>query len=144
MWLLTKNLLALSMIRRLLESMWPGILWTLTIFFLLSMDTRDIITAPGFFDKLQIDKLIHFLLFGVYSVLWGSYLSANTSIKLNPLLILLIVSGSVYGLGMEFYQKLFTNRMFSIWDAVADAVGAVAGAAVIKKSPYGNRGRNQN
>jgi hypothetical protein len=34
--------------------------------------------------------------------------------------------------------------MFSIWDAVADAVGAVAGAAVIKKSPYGNRGRNQN
>jgi hypothetical protein len=132
------------MIRRLLESIWPAIGWTLAIFFLLSMDTRDIITAPGFFDKLQIDKLIHFLLFGVYSVLWGSYISANTSIKLKPLLIFLILSGSMYGLGMEFYQKLFTNRMFSMWDALADAVGAVAGAAVIKKSPYGNRGRNQN
>jgi hypothetical protein len=123
------------MIRRLLESIWTGIGWTLAIFFLLSMDTHDIITTPGFFDKLQIDKLIHFLLFGAYSVLWGSYIAANTSIKLKPILILLIVSGSLYGLGMEFYQKFFTDRMFSIWDAVADAVGAVAGAAVIKKKP---------
>jgi hypothetical protein len=49
------------MIRRLLESIWPAIGWTLAIFFMLSMDTHDIITAPYFFVKLQIDKLIHFV-----------------------------------------------------------------------------------
>jgi hypothetical protein len=47
-------------------------------------------------------------------------------------------------MGMEYYQKFFTNRSFSYWDGFADALGSVVGAWALKKSPYGNRGRNQN
>jgi hypothetical protein len=47
-------------------------------------------------------------------------------------------------MGMEYYQKFFTNRSFSYWDGLADALGSVVGAWAAKKSPYGNRGRNQN
>jgi VanZ family protein len=57
---------------------------------------------------------------------------------------LVVIISSGYGLGMEYYQKFFTLRSFSYWDAVADAVGSVVGVFAVKKSPYGNRGRNQN
>jgi VanZ family protein len=49
-----------------------------------------------------------------------------------------------YGLSMEYYQKYFTARNFSTLDALADSLGAVIGTCIIKESPYGNRGRNQN
>jgi VanZ family protein len=45
---------------------------------------------------------------------------------------------------MEFYQKYFTERNFSILDAVADTIGAIIGTSMAKESPYENRGRNQN
>ena len=45
---------------------------------------------------------------------------------------------------MEYYQKFFTNRSFSYWDGLADAIGSMFGSWAAKKSPYGNRGRNQN
>jgi VanZ family protein len=54
----------------------------------------------------------------------------------------LIAAG--YGIGMEYYQKYFTARNFSILDAFADSLGAVIGTSITKESPYGNRGRNQN
>jgi VanZ family protein len=62
----------------------------------------------------------------------------------TTIFLLLLIVGSSYGMGMEYYQKFFTNRSFSYWDGLADALGSVVGAWAAKKSPYGNRGRNQN
>lgn len=93
---------------------------------------------PGF------DKVIHFSLFAAFVFLWGSYYTISKKYNPSRLLFILILLASAYGLGMEYYQRYFTNRSFSLWDALADTIGSIAGAWVVKKSPYGNRGRNQN
>jgi VanZ family protein len=121
----------------------PGLLWTGLIFYLLSMDTSgaekfSLLKAYG------IDKLIHFALFGILAYLWATYFLSPETKHPNLILWLIIILSSTYGMGMEYYQEFFTNRSFSYWDGLADAIGSVAGAWVAKKSPYGNRGRNQN
>jgi VanZ family protein len=62
----------------------------------------------------------------------------------QKIIFFIVLFGTAFGMGMEYYQKFFTNRSFSYWDGVADAVGTIVGAWLAKKSPYGNRGRNQN
>jgi hypothetical protein len=125
------------------ERIWPSITWTAIVFFLLSMDTRNM-GGGGFLKFEGIDKLIHFVLFWIFALLWGLFLQSSGTLSINRIGVLVFATGSLYGLGMEYYQDFFTNRSFSYWDAVADALGAGAGAWFIKKSPYGNRGRNQN
>jgi hypothetical protein len=125
------------------RSIGPGLLWTGLIFYLLSMDT----SGAGELSLLKIygiDKLIHFVLFAILAFLWGAYFIDKEAGLSNKIACLIIVLASVYGMGMEYYQQYFTNRSFSYWDGLADAIGSVAGAWAAKKSPYGNRGRNQN
>ena len=125
------------------RSMGPGLLWTALIFYLLSMDT----SGANEFSLLKvygIDKLIHFTLFAILTFLWGAYCFSRQTVHATQTILLIIILASTYGMGMEYYQKYFTNRSFSYWDGLADALGSVVGALVAKKSPYGNRGRNQN
>lgn len=129
--------------KKILGTIWPAIIWTLVIFVLLSMNGQTIKENSGIFDFEGADKIVHFILFFLYAALWILYGIKKTSRK-NLLYFIIFISGSVYGLGMEYYQEFFTNREFSYWDAVADALGILAGTFVIQKSPYGNRGRNQN
>lgn len=131
------------MIHKSLSSIWPSIVWTSLIFLLLSMST-DGLGGNGLFGIPGFDKVIHFTLFAAFVFLWGSYFSINKKYSLSRVLLILILLASAYGLGMEYYQRYFTNRTFSLWDALADTIGSIAGAWVVKKSPYGNRGRNQN
>lgn len=131
------------MIYKSLGSIWPSIIWTSVIFLLLSMST-DGLGGHGLFSLPGFDKLIHFGLFGAFVFLWGSYYSPKNKYPQARLLLTLILLASSYGLGMEYYQRYFTNRSFSLWDVLADTIGSIAGAWAVKKSPYGNRGRNQN
>ena len=131
------------MIHKSLSSIWPSIVWTSVIFLLLSMST-DGLGGNGLFGIPGFDKVIHFTLFAAFVFLWGSYYSINKKYSLSRILFILMLVASAYGLGMEYYQLYFTNRTFSLWDALADTIGSIAGAWVVKKSPYGNRGRNQN
>jgi VanZ family protein len=91
----------------------------------------------------NVDKFVHVILFAVFSFLWLSFVDSSNSINEKFILLAIFMIGSLYGLGMEFVQKYFTERSFSLMDALADTVGTAIGL-MIKKSPYGNRGRNQN
>lgn len=125
------------------RSIGPGLLWTGLIFYLLSMDT----SGAGEFSLLKvygIDKLIHFVLFAILAFLWGTYFLNRKTLHTKRIILLIFTLASAYGMGMEYYQQYFTNRSFSYWDGLADAIGSAAGAWATKKSPYGNRGRNQN
>lgn len=124
------------------SSNWPGLFWTGLVFYLLGMDTQGM-EEMSIMKLYGIDKLVHFILFAVFSLLWTIRLYPKP-VDHKSWLLLVIVLGAAYGMGMEYYQKFFTNRSFSYWDGLADALGSVAGAWVAKKSPYGNRGRNQN
>lgn len=128
---------------KILKMIWPSVIWTALVFILLSMDA-DSLGGSGLMKVKGADKVVHFILFLCFSFFWSCYLSLSHQVNQNRLLIWVIICGSVYGLGMEYYQLYFTSRSFSYWDAVTDAAGAVAGGWMAKKSPYRNRGRNQN
>ena len=128
--------------KKLLSSIWPAIIWTILIFVLLIIPTnglegKDVNEIPN------VDKFVHVILFAVFSFLWLSFVDSTNPIIDKFILLAILILGSLYGLGMEFVQKYFTERSFSLLDALADTIGTAIGL-VIKKSPYGNRGRNQN
>ncbi len=118
-------------------------IWTACVIYLLSFDTSKASDAE-FWKIAGIDKLIHFIIFLLFAYLWGVFVLQYTQIETQKIIFLIIILGSAFGMGMEYYQKFFTNRSFSYWDGVADAVGTIVGTWLAKKSPYGNRGRNQN
>ena len=124
-------------------SIGPALLWTGLIFYLLSMDTSGA-AELSLLKIYGIDKLIHFALFGILAYLLVTYFLSPAIKHPNQTMWMIIILSSTYGMGMEYYQQYFTNRSFSYWDGVADALGSVAGALAVKKIPYGNRGRNQN
>lgn len=129
--------------KKILETIWPAIIWTIVIFVLLSMNGQTIKENSGIFDFEGADKIVHFFLFFLYSALWIIF-GINKTSSTQFLYLIVIITGSGYGLVMEYYQEFFTNREFSYWDAAADTLGTVTGTFLVKKSPYGNRGRNQN
>ena len=126
-----------------LARIWPSITCTIIIFILLAIPTGGV-NEIGMLDIIGADKIIHLFLFMAFTFFWGHYFTLTNPLNQKLILALLILVGSAYGLGMEYYQKFFTQRNFSLLDALADAIGTIIGAIVVKKSPYGNRGRNQN
>lgn len=110
------------------QSIWPAIIWSAFIFFLLiipdnKLPNETFIRIPHF------DKVIHFILFGVFAYLWDAYLAEQTIFSnKQDRFISIFITILVYGLGLEYLQ-LFTGRQFSLWDLAAD----VAGILVIKK-----------
>jgi VanZ family protein len=129
--------------KKLLSSVWLAIIWTIAVFGLLAMPMSNV-KEVGILDLFEIDKLVHLILFSVFTFLWGTYLCEKKFKNELRVLIVLTLVASGYGLIMEFYQKYFTERNFSILDALADSLGAIIGTLITKESPYGNRGRNQN
>lgn len=127
-----------------LQTIWPSIIWAAIIFILLTMPTGSV-NDSGLMDVVGIDKIIHFSLFFVLTFLVVIYISHRVGYrKTKSLVWYIVLFATCYGLGMEFYQKNFTERSFSLLDAFFDGLGSIAGMFWAKKSPYGNRGRNQN
>jgi VanZ family protein len=118
-------------------------IWTACVFYLLSFDTSSA-SDSAIWKVTGIDKIIHFFIFLIFAYLWGVFFLQHSSLNKKTVIYLIIILGTGFGMGMEFYQKFFTNRSFSYWDGVADAVGIIVGIWWAKKSPYGHRGRNQN
>ncbi|MEY4627767.1 MAG: hypothetical protein RLZZ595_93 [Bacteroidota bacterium] len=113
---------------------WFALGWSAVIFYLLSMDT----SSAGEYSILKvygIDKLIHFGIFVVFGWLWGIWSNHKFANAESVLILLIILAGSIFGMGMEYYQKFFTKRTFSYWDGLADALGAVVGVWYSIKKP---------
>jgi VanZ family protein len=67
------------------------------------------------------DKLYHFLAYFWLSVLpFFGFASKKRALAWAPLMILL-------GIGLEFAQGFVPGRLFSIWDMIANSVGASTG-----------------
>ncbi len=128
---------------KIISNIWTAVLWTAVIFLLLGLDSERV-PEIGIFDFRFRDKFYHFLVFAIFAFLWYCYaVSHHRANNFNPALFIFIL-GSLYGIGMEFFQESFTNRQFSWLDGIADMVGTGCGLLIAKKSPYRNRGRNQN
>ncbi len=127
--------------------LFAAIIWFAVIFYLLTIPGKEL-PEISWFDKFQVDKLVHIFLFSVLCYLF-SYTIKNSS-KRHILIIVISTLGLLYGISMEFVQKYFVaNRSCDIDDMVADGVGCLFSffwwhIQFKKESPDGNRGRNQN
>lgn len=123
----TKNI-SMRMIRYYL----PAMGWIILILFLCTMPGSSLPKA-SLFDKLHVDKMVHFFLFGGTVILLAyGYFRQQGRIS-GWMLLLLALVASLYGLAIEFIQKYYTaNRSFEIMDVAADTLGAFAGVLIFR------------
>ena len=101
-----------------------AILWTLLIFFLCFIPSREIpdVNLP------LADKWVHFVLFGIFSFLW--LLSLN-AVRFRDLLVVLL-SSIVFGWAVELLQGALTflGRSQDNMDTLADSIGGLLGVTI--------------
>ena len=100
-----------------------AIAWAGVIFYLSSQSSID---TPSLFPGQ--DKLFHMMAFGVLGFLFmGSMKSTTSGYRIGQvwLVVVLVV---LYGLLDEFHQYFVPGRTVEIYDALADAAGALLGA----------------
>lgn len=108
----------------------PALGWIILILFLCTMPASSI-PKTTLFDRLHMDKIVHFFLFGgtVLLLAYGYYRQKGRIGNLTLFFLALFVT--MYGLAIEFIQRYFTaNRSFEMWDVVADGAGALGGALI--------------
>jgi VanZ family protein len=73
----------------------------------------------------HFDKFIHFILFGVFAILWNIHLSKCKSFINDRKRFIVILTGiGVYGLLLELMQNI-TGRQFDVYDLIADLTGVI-------------------
>ena len=110
----------------------PSILWAAFILVICLMPGHDLPKV----DIVDFDKFVHISVYVLLSLLtyygWTrqetfSYLHQHTFFKI----VMLLAS---YGFAVEIMQELFTaDRHYDIYDAIANAIGAVLGAVIARR-----------
>ena len=102
----------------------PAVLWAGVLFFLSEGD------SSGFTIPLGADKEIHGALYLVLGLTlsWAGY-RGGYAIPVS----VLILDGIGYGALDEWHQSFVPGRDSSVGDAVADAIGVLAGFAIFRR-----------
>lgn len=107
----------------------PGIIWGIIIFVLLSMPGSEVPRFP-FLQFLPLDKIIHFILFGVFSFLLSlGFLRQYSYMLLRfKAMIAAFCISFVYGSTMEWLQGMvFEDRTSDWFDFVMNSSGTICG-----------------
>jgi VanZ family protein len=109
----------------------PFAVWLILIYILLTLPGKDFADIQNITDSIipNFDKIVHIGLFGGLVFWFGFALIRVNKEKTKKITIIIAVISCLYGIGMEYVQKYFTNhtREFSYGDMAADAVGAIIG-----------------
>lgn len=110
-----------------------SILWLLVIIVL----TLIPLSNPSGIERFPhwFDKIVHFVLFAVFSVLLMSDFIKDKKVTSGQLLITVIVftAGFIIGITTELTQHfLIRSRTGSVYDLIADMAGQVTGIIVYK------------
>ncbi len=90
-------------------------------------------------DIWNIDKLMHFMAYGILSILWLRALKRHwREIRNKQLLFLSFLFATLYGISNEIYQHFIPYRTASIADAVANGLGAYLFPFLYIKFPWPN------
>ena len=74
------------------------------------------------------DKVLHFIAYGILGVLFFRfYQTLRVKSDMRMLILLSVVSATVYGISDEIHQHFVPYRHGDFFDAVADALGAACG-----------------
>lgn len=96
---------------------------TISILWLLIVLILSVIPAHGPKTNLPIDKIVHFILYGITTIVLLRVLRLKTTLTKSVILSILIAS--LYGFAMEIVQAALPWREFSIADEIANISGAV-------------------
>jgi VanZ family protein len=85
---------------------------------------NPVVPKPGPPDLIQLDKWRHFL---AYGALAGSLWYATVDWDRPTRFVVVVVLGTtiIYGIGLEYWQSLIPKRYFSVDDAYANAFGSL-------------------
>lgn len=100
----------------LLNTKYPAILWTILIFILCTIPSKDIPLPSSLNDKSK-----HFIAFAGFTFFWLFQSSRYW---------LILIIAVLYGIGIEFWQAALPesfHRGFEWYDALADSIGGVVG-----------------
>jgi VanZ family protein len=83
------------------------------------------VKLPGFFP---LDKIVHFGLYAIMGILfYRAYRTLPFKKRHQVLILLSVVSASLYGVGDEIHQYYVPYRQADLFDVIADVLGAVCG-----------------
>lgn len=77
------------------------------------------------------DKAFHFIIYAITCALFFTELKKHMKSSLPAVLAVAVVLASAYGLIMEFAQTFVRTRSFSLWDELANFLGAASAAVAI-------------
>ena len=103
-----------------------ALLWTIaiTVASLISLNDMPKVDVPG------NDKIVHFIFYFVFTLLWNFALEKK--IKNGSLKFLIVAAAIIYGIIIEVLQGVLTlNRQADIYDALANSGGAFLALLVI-------------
>ncbi len=89
------------------------------------------------------DKAVHFLMYGIMAIFLLSRLQLEDGISQQLVLIITVISVIIFGGLLEIAQELFTaTRQASVWDFLANGLGALAAAVAYKRWLWTPIGKN--
>jgi VanZ family protein len=94
----------------------------LTIVWLFLVLLLSIIPTKGLQVDHQIDKIIHFIIYGITAIIFLRVLRLKVSLTIS--IILSIGLASLYGLAIELLQSMLPWREFSLADELSNIGGA--------------------
>jgi VanZ family protein len=113
----------------LLRYTWPAITWSVFIL-VITLIPGDALPPS---DLFQIDKVVHFIVFGVLMIVSAYALLRNFAVKGSPAkpMSIAIVYSLGFGAMIEVLQLFVPGRSFSLLDILANSIGVGLGYLVI-------------
>ena len=101
----------------------PLILYCLLIYIQSANPSPDQIPSIPF-----VDKVLHFAAYGILGILfYRAYQTLRIRDNLPMLMLLSVVSASLYGISDEIHQSFVPFREAEVADVIADMLGAASG-----------------
>ena len=134
----------LAFVRKISAYLVIPIGWTVLTITLLCLP-GSAIPKGGIYSIPNLDKLFHFVLFGILPVFWAYYAIRKTDFdKWRKFLVVVTLASIALGIALEFIQYYFIpNRDFDVKDIFADALGAIVFAGIVRyyeKAPAMGKG----
>ena len=87
-------------------------------------------SIPNVNASLQVDKVVHFMEYGIFGFLLFRAIYSYGKIRLRLLFLIVILSAAVLGAADESYQNLTAGRDPNFYDWLVDCLGATTSAII--------------
>jgi VanZ family protein len=122
-------------LKKFLENNWRWIVWGVFILFLVSIPSERLPHYPQLIDMIEIDKLLHLILFMVFTwlMMLGIQKQKGWILSEKDMVFFCVLTGTLYGGTTEIFQHFFIPGRIASWpDFIANETGCFAGWGIFK------------